>query len=147
MLVGGYLNLVADVAHNFTDGLAIGAAFGGGKGSLATTLAVLCHEVPHEVGDVALLMRSGMPRRRALALQLCTALGAMLGTAVGLMAGHMPAVSKYVSCFIAGGFIYVATVGVIPTLFERPPCLRETLLELGAMAAGVAVMVGVALLE
>lgn len=147
MLVGGYLNLVADFAHNFTDGLAIGAAFGSGKGSLATTLAVLCHEVPHEVGDVAILMRSGMPRRQALKVQLATAVGAMLGTAVGLVAGHMPVLSKYVSCFIAGGFIYVATVNVIPSLFEKETTLRETVLELTAMSCGVAIMVGVALLE
>ncbi|KAJ1624596.1 ZIP zinc transporter-domain-containing protein [Pavlovales sp. CCMP2436] len=147
MLVGGYLNLVADFAHNFTDGLAIGAAFGSGKGNLATTLAVLCHEVPHEVGDVAILMRSGMPRGQALRVQMLTAVGAMIGTYVGLVAGDMPVVSRYVSCFIAGGFIYVATVNVIPSLFEESSTLLETLLELAAMAAGVAIMVGVALLE
>jgi zinc transporter 7 len=147
MLVGGYLNLVADFAHNFTDGLAIGASFGSGKGSLATTLAVLCHEVPHEVGDVAILMRSGMPLGKALRVQMLTAVGAMIGTYVGLVAGDMPVVSKYISCFIAGGFIYVATVNVIPSLFEEESTLLETLLELAAMAAGVAIMVGVALLE
>jgi zinc transporter 7 len=147
MVVSGYLNLVADFAHNFTDGLAIGAAFGAGRGSVATTLAVLCHEVPHEVGDVAILMRSGMSRMRALRVQLLTAIGAMLGTLVGLIAGDMPVISKYVNCFIAGGFIYVATVNVIPSLFEEESSLARTLLELLAMTAGVVIMIGVALLE
>jgi zinc transporter 7 len=147
MLVSGYLNLVADFAHNFTDGLAIGAAFGASRGSVATTLAVLCHEVPHEVGDVAILMRSGMPRIKALGVQLITAVGAMLGTLVGLIAGDMPVMSKYVSCFIAGGFIYVATVNVIPSLFEEPSGFRQTALELAAMSSGVCIMIGVALLE
>lgn len=60
MAVSGYLNLAADAAHNFTDGLALGAAFWGGpvRGSL-TALSVLLHELPHELGDMALLLRAG----------------------------------------------------------------------------------------
>jgi len=142
----GYLNLAADFAHNFTDGLAIGAAFGAGQGSVATTLAVLVHEVPHEVGDVAILLRAGMPRARALGVQLLTAVGAMLGTLVGLLTGDMPVVNRHLSAFTAGGFIYVATVGVLPDL-QHDTGLAQTLRELAAMAAGVAVMVGVTALE
>lgn len=144
--VGGYLNLVADFAHNFTDGLAIGTAFGTATGSLATTLAVLVHEVPHEVGDVAMLLRAGMPRLRALRMQLVTAIGALLGTLVGLAAGDMPVMKDRLNCFTAGGFIYVATVDVIPSLLDDTS-LAQTVRELLAMAAGVAIMVGVTLLE
>uniref|UniRef100_A0A8C3FGY8 Zinc transporter SLC39A7 n=1 Tax=Chrysemys picta bellii TaxID=8478 RepID=A0A8C3FGY8_CHRPI len=63
--VSGYLNLAADLTHNFTDGLAIGASFlaGAGVGAI-TTLTVLLHEVPHEVGDFAILVQSGCSKRK-----------------------------------------------------------------------------------
>lgn len=63
--VSGYLNLAADLAHNFTDGLAIGASFRGGRGlGIVTTLTVLLHEVPHEVGDFAILVQSGCSKKQ-----------------------------------------------------------------------------------
>lgn len=65
MQVSGYLNLAADVAHNFTDGLAIGASFLAGTGlGTVTALTVLLHEVPHEVGDLAILVQSGCTKRQ-----------------------------------------------------------------------------------
>ncbi|NWZ29916.1 S39A7 protein, partial [Asarcornis scutulata] len=65
MQVSGYLNLAADVAHNFTDGLAIGASFLAGPGlGTVTALTVLLHEVPHEVGDLAILVQSGCTKRQ-----------------------------------------------------------------------------------
>ena len=58
--VAGYLNLFADFFHNFTDGLAIGASFLAGNGiGLVTTITVLFHEIPHEIGDYAILIQSG----------------------------------------------------------------------------------------
>ncbi|XP_019396455.1 PREDICTED: zinc transporter SLC39A7 isoform X1 [Crocodylus porosus] len=65
MRVSGYLNLAADLAHNFTDGLAIGASFLAGTSvGAVTTLTVLLHEVPHEVGDFAILVQSGCSKRK-----------------------------------------------------------------------------------
>ena len=82
-----FLNLVADATHNFTDGLAIGVAFGRHEHEVATTLAVLLHELPHEVGDVAILIAAGYRPSQAVKMQFCTALGAMCGTIVGLLSG------------------------------------------------------------
>lgn len=63
--VSGYLNLAADLTHNFTDGLAIGASFRGGWGlGILTTMTVLLHEVPHEVGDFAILVQSGCSKKQ-----------------------------------------------------------------------------------
>ena len=78
--VAGYLNLFADTFHNFTDGLAIGASFlaGDGVGKI-TTLTILLHEVPHEVGDYAILIQSGMKPMKAIMMQLVTAVGALTG--------------------------------------------------------------------
>lgn len=65
MRVAGYLNLAADFAHNFTDGLALGASFvAGSTVGAITTLTVLLHEVPHEVGDFAILVQSGCTKRK-----------------------------------------------------------------------------------
>ena len=68
------LNLVADCFHNFTDGLAVGASFLAGESiGMISTLTILFHEVPHEIGDFAILIQSGVPRNKAIALQLLTA--------------------------------------------------------------------------
>lgn len=87
--ITGYLNLVADCAHNFTDGLAIGASFLVGRNvGLVTTMSILVHEIPHEVGDFAMLVRSGFPRAKAMSLQLLTALGAFSGTIFSILVGE-----------------------------------------------------------
>lgn len=63
--VSGYLNLAADFTHNFTDGLAIGASYLAGKNiGIITTVTVLLHEVPHEIGDFAILIQSGCSRKK-----------------------------------------------------------------------------------
>lgn len=63
--VAGYLNLVADFTHNFTDGLAIGASFlAGQKVGLITTFSIFCHEIPHEIGDFAILIQSGCSKKK-----------------------------------------------------------------------------------
>uniref|UniRef100_A0A8V5H1R3 Zinc transporter SLC39A7 n=1 Tax=Melopsittacus undulatus TaxID=13146 RepID=A0A8V5H1R3_MELUD len=105
LAVSGYLNLVADVTHNFTDGLAIGASFMAGSG---------LGPLPHELGDVVMLLRAGCSRGQALRLQLLTALGAVGGAGVSLLVGG--GWDQGLLPFTAGGFIYVSTVGVIPEL-------------------------------
>ncbi|XP_074786635.1 zinc transporter SLC39A7 isoform X2 [Athene noctua] len=145
MEVSGYLNLAADVAHNFTDGLAIGASFLAGPGlGAVTALTVLLHELPHEVGDFAILVQSGCSKRKAMRLQLVTALGAVAGAACSLLAeGAGEAAMLGVLPFTAGGFIYVGTVSVIPELLRDAGPLQSLLQVLGLLA-GVAMMVAIA---
>ena len=65
--VAGYLNLAADFAHNFTDGLAIGASFLRGNAmGLVTTFTIFLHEIPHEIGDFAILVQSGYTKKQVL---------------------------------------------------------------------------------
>ena len=65
--VAGYLNLAADFAHNFTDGLAIGASFLAGQNiGIITTLTILFHEIPHEIGDFAILIQSGCSKKKVI---------------------------------------------------------------------------------
>lgn len=141
--VAGYLNLAADFAHNFTDGLAIGASYLAGSSiGIVTTGTILFHEVPHEVGDFAILIQSGCSRRKAMWLQLLTAVGAVTGTLVSLLAVEVTAsASSWILPFTAGGFIYVATVSVIPELLHSPSTMRQSLMQLAALLAGVGIMV------
>uniref|UniRef100_A0A8C6XLT8 Zinc transporter SLC39A7 n=1 Tax=Naja naja TaxID=35670 RepID=A0A8C6XLT8_NAJNA len=148
MRVAGYLNLAADFAHNFTDGLALGASFVAGStiGAI-TTLTVLLHEVPHEVGDFAILVQSGCTKRKAMKLQLVTALGALAGTVCSLLAeGVGEAATAWILPFTAGGFIYVATVSVIPELLQEAGPV-QSLLEVLSLLGGVVMMVFIAQYE
>ncbi|XP_058028382.1 LOW QUALITY PROTEIN: zinc transporter SLC39A7 [Ahaetulla prasina] len=148
MRVAGYLNLAADFAHNFTDGLALGASFvAGSTVGAITTLTVLLHEVPHEVGDFAILVQSGCTKRKAMKLQLVTALGALAGTVCSLLAeGVGEVATAWILPFTAGGFIYVATVSVIPELLQEAGPV-QSLLEVLSLLGGVVMMVFIARYE
>ncbi|KAI8874122.1 Zinc/iron permease, partial [Ramicandelaber brevisporus] len=126
-----YLNMVADASHNFTDGLAIAASFYTSRSiGISTFIAVAFHEIPHEFGDFAILLRGGFPRWKAIATQGLTAIGAFMGTFVGILLEEIArgnskdsvlgtfliAWSQLVIPFTAGGFLYIATCGVIPDL-------------------------------
>ncbi|THC98371.1 hypothetical protein EYZ11_002152 [Aspergillus tanneri] len=83
--LGGYLNLIADFTHNITDGLAMSSSFYASPTiGATTTVAVFFHEIPHEVGDFALLIQSGFSKRKAMGAQFVTAIGAFLGTFIGI---------------------------------------------------------------
>lgn len=147
--IAGYLNLAADFTHNFTDGLAIGASYLAGSGiGLVTTITILLHEVPHEIGDFAILVKSGCSKKRAMMLQLVTALGALTGNVLALLgSGSGDAAASWVLPFTAGGFIYIATVSVIPELLEGSTKLGQSIKEISALLAGVFLMVVIANFE
>jgi len=146
--VAGFLNLAADMFHNFTDGLAVGASYLAGDSiGLITTITILFHEIPHEIGDFAILIQSGVPRGKAIALQALTAVGAVTGCALSLLlGGATEAAASLTLPFTAGGFIYIATVSVIPELLEGSS-LKQTVMEVAAMLLGVGMMVVIAQYE
>lgn len=145
--VSGYLNLAADFTHNFTDGLAIGASYLAGNSiGVITTITILLHEVPHEIGDFAILIKSGCSKRKAMALQLLTAVGALSGTIIALLGTNGEA-APWILPFTAGGFIYIATVSVLPELLEESTKLGQSLKEIAALLAGVGLMIIIAGLE
>lgn len=146
--VAGYLNLAADFTHNFTDGLAIGASYLAGSSiGLVTTVTILLHEVPHEIGDFAILIQSGCSRKRAILLQLSTAVGALTGTVISLLAeGIGDAATSWILPFTAGGFIYIATVSVIPDILADTK-FWQSVKEIIALLVGVWMMVLVAYFE
>lgn len=143
----GILNLIADFLHNFTDGLAIGASFTSGtKLGLSTTISIFLHEVPHEIGDYAILIQSGFSKRKAIMLQAVTAIGAVSGTILSLIIGSQDEkANAWILPFTAGGFIYIATVHLIPQL--KNSSFKETLVELVCFVIGVVIMYMMAWLE
>ncbi|CAJ2512387.1 Uu.00g054020.m01.CDS01 [Anthostomella pinea] len=163
--LGGYLNLIADFTHNITDGLAMSASFYASPTiGATTTVAVFFHEIPHEVGDFALLIQSGFSKRVAMGAQFVTALGALLGTLIGIAVqefGGGSADSNSISMtggiwgtsltygdlllpFTAGTFLYVGTVAVIPELLETGPNkaqeFRKMVVQFAAIAVGAGIM-------
>jgi len=117
----GVLVLVGDSLHNALDGVLIAAAFLTSVSlGLVTTLAVAAHEVPHRVGDFALLVQAGFSRVRALYLNLATGLASVIG-ALAAWYGLRRAlgVLPYALAFAAAGFLYIAVAGLIPGLHRR----------------------------
>lgn len=110
--------LIADSVHNVSDGVTIGAAFGANMElGLTTTLAVLLHELPHELGDYAILITSGFTHLQALFFNLVTALTAYIGLLVGfLLSSGSEATQQWTLAAAAGIFLYVALVDLFPLL-------------------------------
>jgi len=134
--LSGYLNFLADFTHNFTDGLGIGASYLAGNSiGIVTILTIFLHEIPHEIGDFAILINSGCSRCQALTLQLVTTLGVIIGTVVLLLCFSSEAI-PWLLPFTAGGFIYIAAVSVLPSLLKDSTKFGQSLKEIIALVAG-----------
>jgi zinc transporter 13 len=145
----GWLNLTANIVDNFTHGLAVAGSYCvSTKVGLLTTLTVLLHEVPHEIGDFAILLRSGFDRWQAAKAQLITATGGLVGAFCALMADSAQAAgdrTAWILPFTSGGFIYIALVTVVPDLLkETNP--RESIKQFVLLCAGILVMMLITLL-
>ncbi|XP_058485565.1 zinc transporter ZIP13 [Solea solea] len=139
----GYLNLLANCIDNFTHGLAVAGSFlVSKKVGFLTTFAILLHEIPHEVGDFAILLRAGFDRWSAARMQLLTALVGVLGTCFVLCTQSPKGTENataWILPFTSGGFLYIALVNVVPDLLQESS-LRQTLLQILLICCGVAVM-------
>ena len=112
------MNLLADGAHNFIDGAIIGASYVVSLHvGIATTLAVVFHEIPHELGNFFVLLYAGFTKRKALFFNFVSAVFAILGTVISLLVGSRVAdFSSVMLPLAAGGFIYIAGSDLVPEL-------------------------------
>ena len=135
------LILVGDGFHNVLDGVLVAAAFMTDvRLGIVTTLAVAAHEVPQEVGDLAILLHGGLTRGRALSLNLLTSLTSVLGGVLAYYAlGSAMHLLPYALAFAAASFIYVAVADLIPGLHRRVD-LRAGLEQVLFIGVGVAVV-------
>ncbi|PRQ40217.1 putative zinc/iron permease [Rosa chinensis] len=149
-LVFGYLNLFSDGVHNFTDGMALGSAFllHGTVGGWSRTLFLLAHEIPQEVGDFGILVRSGFSVSKALFFNFLSALVALVGTAMALLVGQDPGQSSLMEGFTAGGFIYIAVAGVLAEMNNNGnSSLKSTAMQLTSLILGMSVALCISLYE
>lgn len=137
----GWMILVGDGLHNFTDGILIAAAFlADPKLGLVTGLAIIAHEIPQEIGDFIVLLNAGFSRTRAYIYNLICSLMAVFGGILGYYmledASHL---IPYVLVFASSGFIYIAVSDLMPQM-QRRASLRETVPQIILIACGVSLV-------
>lgn len=144
----GKLVLFSDGVHNFIDGIIIGISFLVSVPlGVATTLAVILHEIPQEIGDFAVLIHAGYTRARALWLNFMSALASVLGVLVAFMLGEVG--ESFINSILplaAGGFIYIAVADLMPELHKTKK-VSQSVLQLISLIFGVFLMAALLFLE
>jgi len=133
-----YMNLLGDAVHNFIDGIVITAAYLlDTKVGIATTVAVLLHEIPQEMSDYAVLLHGGFSRGKALLYNFVTAVIALGGLLITvLLARFADQVVMFLAPFAAGGFIYIAGADLIPQL-HKEKSLESSMMQLLFFLLGI----------
>ncbi len=142
-------NLVGDTLHNFTDGLFIASSYMVDiKLGLATTLAVILHEIPQELGDFGILIHGGLNKKKAILFNLIAALFAMAGAVLGLLIGGAnEGFLQFILPFTAGAFIYIAHTDLFPEIHKESGHAKTSLLQFVMILAGIGTMMLLLLLE
>jgi len=135
-----YLNLIGDGLHNLIDGAIIAATFLiSYELGIATTLAVVFHEIPQEIGDFGILVYGGLGKRRALIYNFLSAVMAIVGALITYSMGIIRNVEQVLVPFAAGGFIYIAATDLMPELHKQHR-LNESLIQSLVIVLGIGLM-------
>jgi zinc and cadmium transporter len=143
-----YMNLFGDAVHNFIDGLILGASFLVSLPvGIATSVAIVLHEIPQEIGDFGVLLHGGFSKTKALFFNFISAATAIVGTILALiLSAYMTNLNAFLIPFAAGSFIYIAGSDLIPELHKEGE-LKKGMLQLLIFMAGIAVMYSLTFLE
>jgi zinc and cadmium transporter len=144
----GRMVLVSDGLHNLFDGVIIGASFLISREvGIASTIAILLHEIPQEIGDFGVLLHAGYTKTRALLVNFFSALLAVLGVIFVIIVGEIAtSIVPYVLPYAAGVFIYIASSDLVPELHKRHG-IKNALYEIVAVLIGVGAMFALLFLE
>jgi len=135
-----YLNLIGDGIHNFIDGMIIAASFSLSHDlGVATTLAVIFHEIPQEIGDFGVLIYGGLTKRKALTYNFVSALTAIAGAFITYNLTYIQGIEQFLVPLAAGGFIYIAATDLMPELHKRRQA-NESIIQLAAILTGIGLM-------
>jgi zinc and cadmium transporter len=143
-----YMNLVGDSLHNFIDGLIIaGSYIASMPAGIATTIAVLLHEIPQEIGDFGVLIHGGFSKGKAILMNFITALTAVLGVVVAIiLANFVSNIQQVLIPLAIGGFLYIAGSDLIPELHKETR-VWISLGQIMAFILGILIMMALLLLE
>jgi zinc and cadmium transporter len=141
-----WMNLWGDFFHNIIDGLTIAASYLLNTGAgIATTLAVVFHEIPQEIGDFGVLLHGGFEVKKALFLNFLTALSAIIGAMISLLLNNrIEHLTLFLAPFAAGNFIYIASSDLIPEL-HKETAIKKGAIQIVTFLLGVLVMYGLLL--
>ncbi|XP_021927254.1 zinc transporter ZIP10-like isoform X4 [Zootermopsis nevadensis] len=146
-----WMVIMGDGLHNLTDGLAVGAAFNGDTvAGFATAIAVLCHELPHELGDFAVLLQAGMSIQKAIVYNIVSSVLSFVGMAAGVWIGEYEAASMWIYAFTAGAFLYISLVDLVPEMKNASKNSRgflDVTIQLAGIITGAGIMLVIALHE
>lgn len=133
-----YLTLFGDAIHNFVDGAVLAGAFLASPAiGLTTTIAVIAHEIPHELSDFLILIHGGFANGKALFYNFLSATTAIVGTLVVLwIASERTDMQMYLVPFAAGNFLYIAATDLVPELLKKRS-IRESLIQLAVLGLGI----------
>jgi len=136
-----YLNLIGDLIHNFIDGLVIAVSFITDINlGMTTTLAIIFHEIPQEIGDFGVLVYGGFNKYRALVLNFFTALSAILGGIIGyFISFYVTNIMTFLLPIAAGGFVYIASSDLIPEI-NNVKSVRSSILNFLVFLIGILFM-------
>ncbi len=139
---GGWSVILGDSIHNFCDGIIIAAAFlADTRLGVVTSLAIIAHEIPQEVGDYIVLLNAGFSRGRALFFNAVSGLAAVVGGVIGyFVVGPWQSMFPYLLVVASSSFIYVSVADLIPQLQHRLT-LKETAAQLMWLGAGLGIVV------
>jgi zinc and cadmium transporter len=134
----GTMVIVGDTFHNFIDGIIIAAAFLADVHlGIVTSLAIIAHEIPQEVGDFAVLLNSGYSKTRAFQLNLISSFATLVGGGLGYIAlQDMQSLVPYLLALAAASLIYIAMSDLIPGLHKRT-LMRDTIQQVVLILLGV----------
>jgi zinc and cadmium transporter len=142
-----YLNLFGDGVHNFIDGMIIAATFIVNlEIGFATTLAVIFHEIPQEIGDFGILIYGGLSKRKALTYNFASAVTAILGALIISFLTTIQNLQTLLVPFAAGGFIYIAATDLMPELHKKSQALTS-IIQLITILLGITLMAYIKLMN
>ncbi len=136
-----YMNLIGDGLHNFIDGIIIATSFMVNlQLGIATTVAIITHEIPQEIGDFGILVFGGFSKRKAISYNLLSALAAIGGAGLGyFLSAQIGDFSTILLPFAAGGFIYIATADLVPELHKETN-FKKALVQFLLLIIGIGIM-------
>jgi len=136
-----YMNLLGDGLHNFLDGTIIAAGYIASiPVGIATTIAVVAHEIPQEIGDFGVLIHAGFTKKKAILFNFLSATLAIIGALIVVLIGDaIPGIESALLPIAAGGFVYIAGSDLIPELHKEFG-VKKSLLEFLFFSLGIGIM-------